>query len=109
MSEHPPKTSPGDPEPLAQPPADAVRRAQEERLLDAWRTPTGWRYWSAVNNSEVGLWYTASTFFFLLFAGVLALIMRVQLAVPKSRPHESPATSKMCWKVARSFRLQRLF
>jgi hypothetical protein len=33
----------------------AVRRAQERRLSEAWATPTGWRYWTAVNNSEVGL------------------------------------------------------
>ena len=71
-----------DVEPLPQAPPEATRRAQERRLLSAWRTPTGWRYWSAVNNSEVGLWYTAATFFFLLFAGALALLMRVQLAVP---------------------------
>jgi cytochrome c oxidase subunit I+III len=46
--------------------------------------PTGWRYWSAVNNSEVGVWYTARhLLFFLLFGGVLALLMRMQLAVPK--------------------------
>jgi cytochrome c oxidase subunit I+III len=72
----------GDPEPLAQAPPPEVRRAQEERLLRAWHTPTGWRYWSAVNNSEVGLWYTAATFFFMLFAGALALLMRLQLARP---------------------------
>jgi cytochrome c oxidase subunit I+III len=73
---------PRDVEPLGvAPPAD-VRSAQERRLLEAWRTPTGWRYWSAVNNSEVGLWYTAATFAFLLFGGVLALLMRIQLAVP---------------------------
>lgn len=53
-----------------------------KRLLQAWRTPTGWRYWSAVNNSEVGLWYTVSSLAFLLFGGVLALIMRLQLATP---------------------------
>jgi cytochrome c oxidase subunit I+III len=44
--------------------------------------PTGWRYWSAVNNTQVGLWYTTTTFVFLLFGGVLALLMRIQLAVP---------------------------
>jgi cytochrome c oxidase subunit I+III len=60
----------------------AVRRAQEERLLAAWKTPEGWRYWSAVNNSEVGKWYLCSALSFFLFAGVLALMMRVQLAVP---------------------------
>ncbi|MGE3176076.1 MAG: cytochrome c oxidase subunit I [Vicinamibacterales bacterium] len=53
--------------------------------MDAWRTPTGWRYWSAVNNTEVGVWYTAATFFFLLFGGLLALLMRLQLAVPGNR------------------------
>ena len=59
-------------------------RAQSERLLRAWKTPTGWRYWSAVNNSEVGLWYTSAAFAFFLFAGVLALMMRMQLAVPEN-------------------------
>lgn len=47
-----------DVEPLTEAPPADVRRAQEERLLRAWKTPTGWRYWSAVNNSEVGRWYT---------------------------------------------------
>jgi cytochrome c oxidase subunit I+III len=84
VSTHPPKTAPGDPEPLRETPPEAVRRAQEERLLKAWHTPEGWRYWSAVNNTEVGLWYTAATFFFMLFAGVLALMMRVQLATPNN-------------------------
>jgi cytochrome c oxidase subunit I+III len=71
-----------DPGPLAVPADEEVRRGQAERLLRAWQTPTGWRYWSAVNNSEVGLWYTAATFVFMAFAGVLALLMRLQLARP---------------------------
>jgi cytochrome c oxidase subunit I+III len=82
MTDRSPVRHSSDPEPLRDAPTEAVRRAQEARLMDAWRTPTGWRYWSAVNNSEVGLWYTASTFFFLLFGGLLALMMRAQLAVP---------------------------
>ncbi len=61
-----------------------MRRAQEERLLRAWATPKGWRYWSAVNNSEVGLWYVAASFGFLLFGGLLAVLMRLQLAVPEN-------------------------
>ena len=81
MTPHPPAST-TDPEPLAETPSEALRRGQEARLLAAWRTPTGWRYWSAVNNTEVGLWYTAATFFFLLFGGLLALMIRVQLAVP---------------------------
>jgi cytochrome c oxidase subunit I+III len=56
--------------------------AQAARLEAAWKTPTGWRYWSSVNNSQVGKWYTATAITFFLFAGVLALLMRVQLALP---------------------------
>ena len=60
------------------------RRAQagmeEQRLREAWRIPTGWRYWSSVNNTVVGLWYVALTLLFFLFGGVLALLMRLQLA-----------------------------
>jgi cytochrome c oxidase subunit I+III len=78
----PSQGAPGDVEPLRDAPSHEVRRAQEERLLRAWETPKGWRYWSAVNNTEVGLWYTAMAFFFFLFAGVLALLMRAQLATP---------------------------
>jgi cytochrome c oxidase subunit I+III len=82
VTPHTSNGAPPDPEPLAGTPPEALRRAQEDRLARAWKTPTGWCYWSAVNNTEVGLWYTAATFFFLLFGGVLALLMRIQLAVP---------------------------
>ncbi|MGE3538732.1 MAG: cytochrome c oxidase subunit I [Candidatus Tectimicrobiota bacterium] len=61
-----------------------MQRAQAARLLQAWRVPTGWRYWSEVNNTEVGLWYTSVVFLFFLFGGVLALLMRLQLAVPNN-------------------------
>ena len=68
-----------DVEPLAYAPSEELRRAQEERLLQTWQTPKGWRYWSSVNNSDVGLWYTAMAFVFFLFAGLLALLMRINL------------------------------
>ena len=58
--------------------------AEARRLKIAWEPPKGWRYWSAVNNSEVGQWYTATAFLFFLFGGVLALMMRAQLAVPEN-------------------------
>ncbi|MGH9323027.1 MAG: cytochrome c oxidase subunit I [Vicinamibacteria bacterium] len=74
----------GDAEPLPEAPPEEVLRAQEERLLRTWETPSGWRYWSSVNNTDVGLWYTGMAFFFFLFAGVLALLMRIQLAVPEN-------------------------
>ncbi|KAA5542620.1 cytochrome c oxidase subunit I [Roseiconus nitratireducens] len=68
------------PEIRQDPPLDDRAR----RLLKAWETPRGWRYWSAVNNSEVGLWYTIAAFTFFLFGGVLALVMRIQLAFPEN-------------------------
>ncbi len=58
------------------------RAEQEERLRSVWKTPSGWRYWTSVNNSEIGLWYGVTAFVFMLFAGALALLMRLQLAVP---------------------------
>ncbi|MGH8084236.1 MAG: cytochrome c oxidase subunit I [Lysobacter sp.] len=71
--------------PSPAPAADPVSHgdpAQVERLRAAWRTPTGWRYWSSVNNTQIGQWYTATAITFFLFAGVLALLMRAQLALP---------------------------
>ncbi len=57
---------------------------EARQLLKVWSRPKGWRAISAVNNSEVGRWYAAAAFIFLLFAGVLALLMRIQLAVPEN-------------------------
>ena len=59
-----------------------LKQAQAERLLKAWALPTGWRYFSAVNNTVVGLWYTSVTLLYFLFGGVLALLMRWQLSRP---------------------------
>jgi cytochrome c oxidase subunit I+III len=72
---------PGDVEPLEHAPPLALQRAQAERLREAWKSPSGWRRLSDVNNSVVGVWYTATTFAFFLFAGMLALLIRSQLAV----------------------------
>ena len=60
------------------------RQGQAERLRRTWASPRGWRYLSDVNNSQVGAWYTAASFCFFLFGGVLALLMRIQLAVPEN-------------------------
>ncbi len=73
-----------DLDPPATPAPRAVRNAQEARLQQAWAVPTGWRYWSAVNNTVVGQWYVAVTLLFFLFGGVLALLMRLQLASPEN-------------------------
>jgi cytochrome c oxidase subunit 1/cytochrome c oxidase subunit I+III len=69
---------------LDEPVPEEVKREQVARLRAAWEAPTGWRYWTAVNNTEVGVWYTMTALAFMLMAGVMALIIRVQLAVPEN-------------------------
>ena len=58
--------------------------AQVARLEKAWERPHGWHYFSDVNNSVVGIWYIVATFAFLMFGGVLGLLIRAQLAVPEN-------------------------
>ena len=53
-----------------------------EALERAWERPRGWRIFSAVNNTIIGLFYVGTALLFLVLAGVLALLMRTQLAVP---------------------------
>lgn len=53
-----------------------------EALKRAWALPTGWRILSAVNNTVIGGFYIATAFLFFLLAGVLGLLIRLQLAVP---------------------------
>ena len=67
---------------LPETPPLEVRRAQEERLIATWDAQKGWRYWSAVNNTEVGRWYIAAAMIFFVFGGSLAILMRTQLAFP---------------------------
>ncbi|MBC7597869.1 MAG: cbb3-type cytochrome c oxidase subunit I [Polaromonas sp.] len=66
----------GLPSSLPRPPGEL------ERLQRAWKAPTGWRLFSAVNNSQIGVFYLATALLFFLLAGVLGLMMRAQLAVP---------------------------
>jgi len=68
----------GLPSSLPRPPGEL------ERLEQAWQAPTGWRLLSAVNNSQIGLFYIATALLFLVLAGVLGLMMRAQLALPDS-------------------------
>jgi cytochrome c oxidase subunit I+III len=61
------------------------KRAQEERLVRTWESPRGIWALSDVNNSVVGLWYVGTAFAFFLVGGILALLMRLQLAVPDNQ------------------------
>src|SRR5919112_630623 len=55
-----------------------------EALEKAWEPPRGIGFITAVNNTYVGLWYVGTAFLFFILAGILALIMRAQLAAPES-------------------------
>lgn len=55
---------------------------ERDELREVWRAPTGWRFISAVNNNHIGIWYIGTGLLFFLLAGILALMMRAQLAVP---------------------------
>jgi cytochrome c oxidase subunit I+III len=64
-------------------PNDLPRPAGEREALErAWDAPKGWRRLSAVNNTHIGVFYIVTALLFFVLAGVLALIMRAQLAVP---------------------------
>jgi cytochrome c oxidase subunit I+III len=64
------------PNPLPRPPGE------REALERIWEMPRGWRIFSAVNNTQIGLLYIGTALLFLVLGGVLALLMRTQLAVP---------------------------
>ena len=51
-------------------------------LKRIWQSPKGWAIVSDVNNSTIGTFYTGAALLFFLLAGVLALLMRLQLALP---------------------------
>ncbi|MEZ5843414.1 MAG: cytochrome c oxidase subunit I [Hyphomicrobiaceae bacterium] len=54
---------------------------EREELKRIWATPRGLSLVTAVNNDVIGLLYIGAAFLFFLLAGVLALLMRTQLAV----------------------------
>jgi cytochrome c oxidase subunit I+III len=64
---------------------EATRVERDRQSLEQiWALPAGWRILSAVNNTVVGYFYIAAAFLFFLLAGLLALLMRTQLAVPSN-------------------------
>jgi cytochrome c oxidase subunit I+III len=64
-------------------PTKGERPPGELQALDRiWQSPRGLARVTDVNNNYVGVWYVAAAFLFFLLAGVLALVMRVQLALP---------------------------
>jgi cytochrome c oxidase subunit I+III len=66
-------------------PNPAPRPAGElAELRRIWASPKGWRIVSDVNNTVVGYFYVGTAMLFFILAGILALLMRLQLAVPSN-------------------------
>jgi cytochrome c oxidase subunit I+III len=57
-------------------------KADLAQLEKIWCAPKGWQYLTAVSNNYIGFYYLATAFLFFVLAGILALLMRVQLAAP---------------------------
>jgi cytochrome c oxidase subunit I+III len=53
-----------------------------EELERIWCAPKGWQWITALNNNYVGVYYVGAAMLFFVLAGVLALLLRTQLALP---------------------------
>jgi cytochrome c oxidase subunit I+III len=70
-----------DPVPTAQEDARLARRLEE-----TWRVPRGFVGWfCVVDHRSIGRRYLVTAFGFFILAGILAALMRIQLAVPNNR------------------------
>jgi cytochrome c oxidase subunit I+III len=73
--------------PTLPPESELARSDAQDRLLLAktWQRAPGFYGWLiATNHKEIGLRKVITAFIFFLLAGVLALMMRLQLAVPEN-------------------------
>ncbi len=88
----PPASQPSSTPPQVARPDNRLPRPDGElaRLRAAWSPPTGWRVVASVNNVFIGKLYIATAFVFLLLGGVLALLMRAQLAAPSQTLIDAP-------------------
>ncbi|MGA0544097.1 cbb3-type cytochrome c oxidase subunit I [Brevundimonas sp. VNH65] len=55
-----------------------------EQLEEIWCRPKGWQWITAINNNFVGVYYVGAAMLFFVLAGILAVLIRTQLAVPMS-------------------------
>ncbi len=66
------------PNPAERPPGEV------EALRRIWDAPGGLRFLTVINNNYIGAMYVGAALLFFVLAGVLALVMRTQLAVPEN-------------------------
>jgi cytochrome c oxidase subunit I+III len=72
--------APERPETFTYPNAVPRPPGELEELKRIWASPKGFAIVTDVNNTNVGLWYVGTALLFFILAGILALIMRTQLA-----------------------------
>jgi len=66
-------------------PTAGERPAEELKELEAlWCAPKGWQWITAINNNYIGVYYVGAAMLFFVLAGILAVLIRTQLAVPMS-------------------------
>ncbi|RYH00762.1 cytochrome c oxidase subunit I [Salipiger sp. IMCC34102] len=71
----------------------ALRR--HRRLSAIWASEPGWKGWtSSVNHTDLGRMFLATSFFFFFVGGVLAMLVRAQLATPHSAFADAGAFSQ---------------
>jgi len=68
----------------------ATPLARHRQLAAIWRNPGGWGRFSAVNHTILGLRFIVTACVFFLIGGILAMLLRTQLATPEN-PFMGPA------------------
>ena len=66
------------PNPLPRPPGEL------DTLRRIWSRPKGLAAVTVINNNYIGILYVGAAFLFFVLGGILALLMRAQLAVPQN-------------------------
>src|SRR3954470_21469069 len=63
----------------------SIEQRDHIALEEAWSRPRGWIGWfCTTNHKDIGTRYVVTAFTFFLLAGILALLMRIQLAFPEN-------------------------
>ena len=68
----------------AQPPQPTTALRLHRQLTAIWASGTGWQRLASVNHSVIGMRMMVTSFFFFAVAGILGMLIRVQLATPES-------------------------
>ena len=62
----------------------SLPEGERDRLARTWAHPPGfWGWFTDVSHTAIGIRYMVTSFVFFLLGGVLAALMRIQLAYPE--------------------------